>query len=126
VKRTSETVQGSTKRQKGVRESRSNELSCVSRDITPLVVTGTNTSVGDNHSWEEYLPVDGDIQAHEFNEGLIIAKAKQRGEIVGVIFGGVNCRELSLSKNVAVDSPCDIGEFGDPKRSLSISRSEGE
>jgi hypothetical protein len=67
--------------------------------------------------------VNGDIQAHEFNESLVITKAKERGKIVGVIFGGVDGRELSLTKDVAVNSSRNVGEFGDPRRSLSASSS---
>jgi len=70
--------------------------------------------------------VDGDIQAHEVNEGLVIAKAKQRGKIVGVIFGRVDGRELSLTKDVAVDSSRNIGEFGDPRSSLLVGGGDGE
>lgn len=62
--------------------------------------------------------MNGDIQAHEVNKGLVIAKAKQGGEIVGVIFGGVDCREFSLTKDVAVNSSRNIGELGDPRRSF--------
>ena len=63
--------------------------------------------------------MDGDIQAHEVNEGLIITEAKQRCKIVGVIFGRVDGRELSLTEDVTVDSSCDIGELGDPKVAIS-------
>lgn len=63
--------------------------------------------------------MDSDIQAHEVNEGLVVAKAKQGRKIMGVIFGRVNGRELSLTEDIAVNSPCDVGELGDPSGSLS-------
>lgn len=59
--------------------------------------------------------MDSDIQAHEFNKGLVIAKAKQSGKIVGVVFGWVNGRELPLTKDVAVNPSRNIGEFGNPR-----------
>jgi len=62
--------------------------------------------------------VDGDIHAHEVNEGLVITKAKQRGKIVGVILSGVDGRELSLAEDVTVNPSCDIWELGDPRRGL--------
>jgi hypothetical protein len=64
-------------------------------------------------------PVNSDIQAHKFNEGLVITKAKERGKIVGIIFGWINGREFSFTKDIAVDSSRDVGEFRDPRRSSS-------
>jgi len=66
--------------------------------------------------------MDGDIQAHEFNEGFVIAKAKQCGQIVGVIFGRVDGGELSLTKDIAINSPRNTRELGDPRRSVSAGR----
>ena len=70
--------------------------------------------------------MDGDIQAHEVNEGLVIAKAKQGGKIVGVIFSGVDSGELSLAKDVAVNSSCNIWELSDPRISLLAGDGNGK
>ena len=70
--------------------------------------------------------MNGDIQAHEVNKGLVIAKSKQRGEIVGIIFSRVDCGEFSLTKDVAVNSTRNIGELGDPGRSLSANSTDSE
>jgi len=70
--------------------------------------------------------MDGDIQAHEFNEGLVVAKAKQCGQIVGVILGRVDGRELPLTKDVAINPPRDTRELGNPRRSVSASRSDNK
>lgn len=69
--------------------------------------------------------MDGDVQAHEFDKGLVIAKAKQGGKIVGVVFGWVNGRELAFTKNVAINPSRNIGEFGNP-RILSASKEDNE
>jgi hypothetical protein len=45
VKRASEAVQGSTKRQEGVRESRSDEFSSVGGNVASFMIARTNTSV---------------------------------------------------------------------------------
>ena len=60
--------------------------------------------------------MDGDIQTHEFNKGLVVAKAEQRGKIVGVVFGRVDGRELAFTKDVGVNPSSNIWELGNPRR----------
>lgn len=67
--------------------------------------------------------MDGNIQTHELDEGLVIAEAKQCGKIVGVVFGRVDGREFALTKNIAVDPSRNIGKLGNP--TISSSESEG-
>jgi len=97
VKRASKAVQGSTKRQEGVRESRSDKLSSVGGNVASFMIA-----------------VDSDIQAHRLNEGLVIAKAKQRGKIMGVVFGRIDGRKLALTKDVTVNPSCILGSFAIP------------
>ena len=70
--------------------------------------------------------MDGNIQTHEFDKGLVIAEAKQRGKIVRIVFGRVNGREFALAKDVAVDPSRNIGELGDPIVSSSESKGGGD
>jgi hypothetical protein len=66
--------------------------------------------------------MDGDIQAHEINEGIVVTKAKQRSKVVGVVFRRVDGRELPLAKDVTIDSSRNIGELSDAGVYLSASR----
>lgn len=58
--------------------------------------------------------MDGDVKTHQLDERLVLAKPKKVGQVVRVIFGRINGRELALSVQVAVDATSNVGKLGDP------------
>ena len=46
----------------------------------------------------------GNIKSEKFNKGGIVSKAEKSSQVVGVIFTRVDRRELSLTKNIAVNA----------------------
>lgn len=95
VKRTSKTVQTSSKGQHWGTESRSNQVSSVSRNVTTLVIS-----------------MDGEIQSHQFNEILVLAKSELVGEVEGVILVLLDSSDLAALEDVLVDSSGDSWELG--------------
>jgi hypothetical protein len=96
VKRASKTIQPSRQRQHGTRQRRSNEMSRMSRDIPTLVIR-----------------VDGQVQSHQLDEIGVFAESHEVGEIVAIVLILFDDGELSVFVDIAVDSGCDGGEFGD-------------
>lgn len=58
--------------------------------------------------------MNSDVEAEELNEGRVLAKAKESGQVGRVVFVEVNGRELSLTKDVSVNSAGDVGELCNP------------
>lgn len=59
--------------------------------------------------------MDGEVEAHKVNESCILAEAKEVGQVVGVVLGSIDSRELALAVEVVVDSTSDVRKFSDPK-----------
>lgn len=59
--------------------------------------------------------MDGEVETHQVNEGIVLAEAEKVGQVVGVILGGVNGRELALAVKVVVDSASDARKLGNTR-----------
>jgi hypothetical protein len=59
-------------------------------------------------------PVDGNVQPHEFNEGRVVTKTKQRGKVVRIVLLHVNRWELTATVDIAVNAAGNVWQFGDP------------
>jgi hypothetical protein len=59
--------------------------------------------------------VYGEIKPHQFDESLVVTKTQEGGQIIGIIFVGVDSRKLALTEYVAVDSASDVWKLCDPK-----------
>ena len=92
---TGETVERGGKGQEGVGEGGSDQVSSVGRDVSTLVVR-----------------VDGNVQSHQLDELLVVAKAEQGSEVGRVVLVGVNGRELAVAVDVSEDSSGNVGELG--------------
>lgn len=55
--------------------------------------------------------MDSDVQSQKLYESLIIAKAKKRGEIVGIVLPGINGRKLASAEYIAVDTSGNVRKF---------------
>ena len=62
--------------------------------------------------------VDGNVKAEELNESLLVPEAQEIGEVVRIILGVVNGRELSRAEDIAVDSSSNVGKLGNTKNRL--------
>lgn len=60
----------------------------------------------------EHRPVDGEVETHEVNEGLILAETEEVRQVVGVILGGIDSREFTLAVKVVVNPASDAGKLG--------------
>lgn len=60
------------------------------------------------------LPVDGDVETEELNEGRVLAEAEESGQVGGVVLVKVDGGELALSVDIAVDAAGNVGELGNP------------
>lgn len=104
VERTGKTVETSGQREEGRRESRTNKLGGVGRDVTSLVVS-----------------VDGEVESQKLNELLVVAKAEQRGEVSRVVKRVVNgANNLSVLEKVSVDSRSNDGELGNEVHGILV------
>ena len=65
------------------------------------------------------VPVDGDVETEELNEGLVLAETKEGGEVPRVVLVGVDGRELTLAVDVLVDATSNVGKLGNPATRLS-------
>ena len=95
MKRTSKTVETSSERQHGGAESRSNQVSGVSADVTSLVVS-----------------VDCEVKSHQFDEVLILAETKLIGKIERIVLILLDWSNLSSLEHVLVDSGSNCRELG--------------
>lgn len=96
VERTSETVQTSSEGQVWRAESTADQVGGVCADVAALVVG-----------------VDGQVQAHELNEVLVLGETELVGQVVGVILVLLDGRNLAVLVDVAVDLGRDCGKLGD-------------
>lgn len=101
VKRASQTVQSSSKRQHRTRQCRANQMGCMRRDIATLMIR-----------------VDRQVQSHQLDELLVLAVSHQMGEIVSVILVLDNRRHLAALVYVLVDSGGDGREFGNQRHGV--------
>lgn len=58
---------------------------------------------------KQYLPVDCDVESHQFNEGFIITEAKESWQIVGVVLWGINGRKFAFAKDITINTASDVG-----------------
>jgi len=58
--------------------------------------------------------VNGDVETEKLDEARVFAKAKESGQVVRVILGGIDRRKLSAAENIAVDATSNVGELSDP------------
>lgn len=65
MERTGETVEGGAVGEERIREGRTNKFTSVCGDVSAFVIA-----------------VDGDVEAEEFDEGLVVAKAEESGKVV--------------------------------------------
>ena len=107
VERTSETVEGGGIGKEGVGEGGADELAGVGRDVATFVVR-----------------VDGDVETHELNEGLVVTEAEEGGQVGGVVLVEVNGGDLALAKDIAVDATGNVRELGDPINDVSCGHPE--
>ena len=62
--------------------------------------------------------MDRQVETHEFDESLVITKAKESRQVVRIILLEVDRRELAIAENVAVNATSNVRELGDPVISL--------
>jgi hypothetical protein len=96
VQRAGETVEASGEREKGRAESAANQVGGVGADVAALVVG-----------------VDGEVEAEELNEVLVVAESKLVGEVEGVILVLLDRSNLAALEDVLVDAGSDGRELGD-------------
>lgn len=96
MERTSETVETSGQREVRGAESAANQVGGVCADVAALVVG-----------------VDGEIQAHQLNEVLVVGETELVGQVVAVILVLLDGGNLSILVNVAVDLGGDGGQLCD-------------
>ena len=63
-------------------------------------------------------PVDGEVEAEELDESLVVPKAEKGCKVVGVVFRGVDGGKFTLAEDVAVNATGDVGEFSNPRNRL--------
>lgn len=95
VEGTGETVETSGQREEGGAEGRADKMGGVGGDIATLVVG-----------------VDGQVQAHELNEVLVVAETELVGEVEGVILVLLDGGDLAALEDVLVDAGSDGGKLG--------------
>jgi hypothetical protein len=59
--------------------------------------------------------MDGKIKAEQLDKFWLVAESEQGGQIVGIVFGGINGWKLAITKSVAINAACDSGNFCNPK-----------
>ena len=57
--------------------------------------------------------VDGEVEAHELDEVLVVGEAELVRQVVAVVFVLLHGRHFAVFEDVAVDARGDGGEFGD-------------
>ena len=57
--------------------------------------------------------VDGEVEAHELDEVLVVGEAELVRQVVAVVFVFLHGRHFAVFEDVAVDARGDGGEFGD-------------
>lgn len=95
VQRTGETVETGSQRQEGGAEGAANKVSGVGADVATLVVS-----------------VDGEVEAHQLDEVLVVAKAKLVGKVERVVLVLLNGGDLAALEDVLVDARGNVGQFG--------------
>ena len=58
--------------------------------------------------------MNGNVKAKELDESRVVAKAKKSGQIMRVVFAGIDAGQLSFCKDIAVDATGNVWELGDP------------
>lgn len=95
VEGTSETIETSGQGEHRRAESASNKVGSVGTDIAALVVS-----------------VDGEVQSHQLDEVLVLAKAKLVGKVETVVLILLDRSDLSALEDVLVDSSGDRRQLG--------------
>lgn len=96
VQRTSQTVQTSRERQKWRGQGGTNQVGGVGRHVTTLMVR-----------------VDGQVQSHQLNKLLVLAKTEQSGQVGTVVqVLGNLASQLAVVENVSVDSSGNVWQLG--------------
>ena len=96
VERTSKTVETGSQRQVRRAESRSNQVGGVGADVATLVVG-----------------VDGEVQAHQLNEVLVLGETELVGQVERVVLVLLDGSNLAVLVDVAVDLGGESGELRD-------------
>ena len=60
------------------------------------------------------ITVDGDVEAEKLDKGRLIGEAKEGCKVIGVVLGRVDCWQFARTKDIAVDTPGDVWQLGDP------------
>ena len=94
VKWASETVEAGGEGEEWGGEGRADQVSGVGADVATLVVG-----------------VDGEVESHQLNEGLVLAEAELVGEVEGVVLVLLDWGNLSVLVDVLVDSGGDGWEL---------------
>jgi hypothetical protein len=58
-------------------------------------------------------PMDGDVEAEELDERLVVAVAEEVGKVGRVVLAGINCRQLALAVHVTEDAAGNVRKLGD-------------
>lgn len=95
VQGTGETVQASSQGQEGGAEGAADQVGGVGGNVATLVVG-----------------VDGEVQAHELNKVLVVAKAELVGKVERVVLVLLDGGNLATLEDVLVDARSDVGELG--------------
>lgn len=105
VQRTSQTVQTSGKRQEWGGQSGADQVSGVGRNVTTLVVR-----------------VNGQVQSHQLQELLVLAKSEQGGQVGTVVqVLGDGTSQFAIVENVSVDSSSDVWQLGQQLNGVLVS-----
>lgn len=95
VKRSSETIETSSKREHGGAESTANQVGGVGTDVTTLVIG-----------------VDGKVQSHQLNEVVVVCETELVGKVETVILILLDSGNLSSLEDILVDAGGDSWELG--------------
>ena len=95
MERTGQTVETSRQGKHGGAQSTTNKVGSVSTDIPTLVIG-----------------VDGEVQAHQLNEVLVVGEAELVGQVVGVVLVLLDRSNLAVLENIAVDLGGDGWQLG--------------
>lgn len=55
-----------------------------------------------------------DVKSQQLDEGRVLAEAEESGQVPRVILVGIDCRKLTLTIDITVDTASDVGQLGNP------------
>lgn len=96
MKRTGKTVKTSSQREVRRAESTADKVSGVSAHVTTLVIR-----------------VDGQVETHQLNKVLVVAKSELVSQVESIVLVLLNSSDFAVLEYVAVNARSDRGKLGD-------------